>query len=94
MMITQPDVDEAVDGDFDERGDDRDGHAARGQQVPVSGGGGRVHEVEAQDEGDRACELGDSNEGFEVHRRRQSFAAGFGAVGFLRNMLSIRSVTT
>ena len=79
----------------EERGADRHDHAAGRQQVAVAGGRRRVHQVEPEHEAGGAGELGESDEGVDVHRGpRQACAAGFGAAGFFLNIWSIRSVTT
>jgi hypothetical protein len=51
--------------------------------------------MEAQDEADSAAELGEVDEGLDLHQDpRQGFAAALGAAGFFLNIWSIRSVTT
>ena len=52
----------------DQRGQDGHDHAAGGQEVAVPRRGRRVHQVEAQHEADGAAELGEVDEGRDVHR--------------------------
>ena len=85
--------------DEDRRRGDRDRHPAGREQVAVAGGGRRVHPAEADNEADRADEPGDPDEDLDDLERGHDAAAvssvaGLGAVGFFRNIWSIRSVTT
>ena len=87
--------DPAVGGEEDGGRADREGHAAGGQEVPVAGRGGRVHPHQADDEPGRADEPDETDDGFEgVHRQAAFSDSALGATGFLRNIWSIRSVTT
>ncbi len=85
--------------DQDSRRADGDRHAAGRHQVAVPCRGRRVHTNQAEDERDGAGQPADADEDLDdVERGHEpasaSSVAGFGAVGFFRNIWSIRSVTT
>ena len=79
-------------------GHDRDGHAAGRHQVAVACRGRGVHPRQADDERDGADKPGDADEDLDDlqgrHDQASGSAAGVGATVFLRNIWSIRSVTT
>ena len=67
-------ADPAVDGEEDGGRADREGHATRGQEVPVAGRGGRVHAHEADHEPGRADEPDETDDGFEGVHRQAAFS--------------------
>ena len=82
---------------------DREGHAAGRHEVAVASRGGRVHPHEPDDERSGADQPGEPDEDFDDPEgghcatpptRSAAVAEGLGATGFLRNIWSIRSVTT